>query len=445
MEKPKLSTDRDPSALPPRSKAAPIEPPLKLPPLFRKVDWLTLGITFLAVFVGYCLTLAPEMTLEDSGELAVGSFYAGIPHPPGYPIWTLYTYLWTLIPFGNVAWRVGLGCAFSGALASGLLALVVSRGSSMIVESIDDLKALNRRWEGAICVVSGFVAGALLGFNGYMWSQSVIVEVYPLSVVSLLGVVVCLMRWIYAPHQHRYLYWAFFLFGICVNNHQSLLVIAMGVEVVIWLAEPKLGRELFFWNTLIYALGLIAGPTLLTGNASVFVIFNLIGIASAALWIWLVIKTKKSGIEFARDGLILAVLGCIGAFFGGTTNYIPSASSVGALLLVALAGIVAAVFLGRFIQRTWHLSKEWLIVLISGCSWLAGCAFYLFMPISGMTNPPMQWGYPRTLDGFIHAITRGQSDKIHPTSGVGNNAFEIVGSFFSTYGMQLWRFLEGLN
>src|SRR5258707_4054757 len=78
--------------------------------LFRRTDWLAFLITFCCVWIGYYLTLAPELTLEDSGELATGSFYAGIPHPPGYPVWTLYTWLWTvLLPAKNVAWRVGVG------------------------------------------------------------------------------------------------------------------------------------------------------------------------------------------------------------------------------------------------------------------------------------------------------------------------------------------------
>src|SRR5262249_37734177 len=151
------------------------------------------------------------------------------------------------------------------------------------------------------------VAGCLIGFNGYMWSQSVIVEVYPLSVVSLMGVVVFLMRWVYAPHQHRYLYWAFFSYGICFNNHQSLLVIAMGMEVLVWKAEPKLGREMFFWNTVLYLCGVIFQPAILWGNTPVRVIFNLIGIASAALWIWLVISTRKKPIEIGRDLVMLAM------------------------------------------------------------------------------------------------------------------------------------------
>src|SRR5207253_4839296 len=143
----------------------------------------------------------------------------------------------------NIAWRVALSQTVAGAVASGLLGLLVSRGSSMMMEGIAELKNIDRRWEGAICVVSGFVAGTLLGFNGYMWSQSIIVEVYSFSVLSLMGVLVCLLRWLYAPHQRRYVYFAWFLFGICFTNHQSLLVAAMGIEVAIAAGDMKLGRD----------------------------------------------------------------------------------------------------------------------------------------------------------------------------------------------------------
>src|SRR5258705_8482671 len=119
---------------PPAKPAVTIPNP---PPLFRRIDWLTFLVTFAVVLIGYYLTLAPEMTLEDSGELATGSFYAGIPHPPRYPVWTLYTWLWTVLPpIKNIAWRVALGEATSGALAAGLLGLLVSRGSSLLVYGI---------------------------------------------------------------------------------------------------------------------------------------------------------------------------------------------------------------------------------------------------------------------------------------------------------------------
>jgi tetratricopeptide (TPR) repeat protein len=428
-------------------KPAPVPTaPLRVPPLFRPIDWLALVVTTTVLFVAYFLTLAPDVTLEDSGELATASLYAGIPHAPGYPIWSIYSWFWTvLIPFRNIAWRVGLSSAFAGAVASGLLAFVVSRSSSMIIESIDELKNISHRWENAICLVSGIVAGGLIGFNGFMWSQATIVEVYPLSVVSLLGVLICLLRWMYAPHQHRYLYAAFFLYGICFNNHQSLLPIVMGMQVLAWMAEPKLGREFFFGNTVVYIIvGLLIKPSLLIHNTPVLVIYNVIGIASAALWIWLLIKTKKTAIEFGRDAAMLAFFGCLALFLGCVTHYIPAASNISNPFFLFIATIITGAIFVYFIKKTKAFSKEWFVVLICGVAWLLGAAFYFYEPIACMTDPPMQWAYPRTVEGFIHALTRGQYEPIHPTSGAGITAFQIAGSFFATYGMQLWRYLEGM-
>src|SRR6266536_3207473 len=98
------------STPPPKAVVPPIGPPGKVPPLFRGIDWASFLVTTLLVFIGYGWTLAPDLTLEDCGELATGSFYAGVPHPPGYPVWTIYTWLWTVLcPIKNIAWRVALG------------------------------------------------------------------------------------------------------------------------------------------------------------------------------------------------------------------------------------------------------------------------------------------------------------------------------------------------
>jgi len=442
-DKRKNQNARPPS--PPKVVPRPVAAlPPHVPPLFRPVDWLALGITAVVLFVAYFLTLAPDVTLEDSGELATASFYSGVPHAPGYPIWSIYSWLWTvLIPFKSIAWRVGLSSAFAAAMASGMLAFVVSRGSSMIIESIDELQGITRRWENAICLVSGIVAGGLIGFNGFLWSQAVIVEVYPLSVASLMGVVICLLRWVYAPHQHRYLYGAFFLYGICFNNHQSLLPIVMGMQVLAWMAEPRLGREFFFGNTVIFLVcEFFIKPAVLLHNSTVLVVYNVIGIASALLWIWLVIKTKKTAVEFVRDAAMLVFLGCLGLLFLGITDYLPAFNNGSKLFLVLIATIVAGGFFSHFIRKTKTFSKEWLVVLVCGVAWLVGAAFYFYEPISCMTDPPMEWAYPRTVDGFFHAITRGQYSPINPTAGTGTTVFEIVGSFFTIYGLQLWRYLE---
>src|SRR5262245_40452371 len=114
------------TAAPPKSPA-----PITSAPLFRRIDWIAFLVTTLLTLAGYLWTVAPEVTLEDSGELAVASHYAGVPHPPGYPVWTVYSWLFTvLLPFSNIAWRVAVSSAVAGALSSGVVALMISRVSS---------------------------------------------------------------------------------------------------------------------------------------------------------------------------------------------------------------------------------------------------------------------------------------------------------------------------
>ena len=348
----------------PSSAPAPVPAPVVIPPLFRKIDWLALAITTVVVWIAYFLTVAPELTLEDSGELVTGSFYAGIPHPPGYPVWTMYSWLWTvLLPVGNMAWRVAVGQATSGALACGLIALMVSRGSSMFMEGIEELKNMTGKWESAICLVSGMVAGLLVGFDSFMWRESVAVNrIAVFSVPWFMLVLVCLLRWIYAPNQLRYAYWAAFIFGVCLTTHQSLIVAAIAFEVTIAAGNPRLGRDAFFGNFLIYLLyyllPVFTGMHIFTNieaKSGLFFLFNLIGVGSLITSIWLAIKTKG--------------------------------------------------FL-----------TEWKPVVIMAGLWILGVSFYFYLPISGMTNPPMQWGYPRTVEGFFHALSRGQYEQPNPTN-----------------------------
>ena len=52
---------------------------------------------------------------------------------------------------------------------------------------------------------------------------------------------------------------------------------------------------------------------------------------------------------------------------------------------------------------------------VAGAAFFAqlGVSFYAYMPIvSDLRNPPMNWGYPRTWEGFKHAIERGQYEAI---------------------------------
>src|SRR4051794_39844400 len=84
---------------------------------FQAADWLSFSITTTLALIVYLWTLAPNVTLGLSGIYCVGAMYAAVPHPPGYPLWTIYAWLFTVtLPVSNIAWRVGVSSAVAGAL-----------------------------------------------------------------------------------------------------------------------------------------------------------------------------------------------------------------------------------------------------------------------------------------------------------------------------------------
>ncbi len=380
MEKQKPNNGKSKAARP--ASGGKLPPPAPVAPLFRRIDWMVMVLVFAVMWTIYLLTLAPELTLEDSGELCTGSFYAGIPHPPGYPFWAIYSWFWTaILPIGNVAWRVEVGESFALAMGCGMLALMVSRGSSMLIEGIEELRSITGKWENAICMVSGFVAGMMVGLDGFVWRESVAINRISLFAVPwLILVLLCLMRWMYAPHQKRYLYLAMFFYGICATIHQTLLLSAMGVEIAIAAVQPRLGRDLFLGNSIVFLIGLYAMsthsiPALNNMTDIEKTLFYIVGIGSLAAGGWLSIRT------------------------GG-------------------------------------IFSEWKAVICMGLLWVLGVSFYFYEPISGMTVPPMQWGYPRTVEGFFHALSRGQYETTH-----GTNIFQDPVRFAN----QLWYIVQGLS
>ncbi|MGH7970144.1 MAG: hypothetical protein ACREIC_15595, partial [Limisphaerales bacterium] len=59
---------------------------------FERANWLSFGITGLALILVYCCTLAPEVTLQFSGVLSTSAMYGGVGYPPGFPVWTVYSW-----------------------------------------------------------------------------------------------------------------------------------------------------------------------------------------------------------------------------------------------------------------------------------------------------------------------------------------------------------------
>src|SRR5438552_7329872 len=93
-------------------------------PFSSQAELLCAGTVFLVALVVYSWTLAPTVTLTDSGELIVAAYGLGVAHPPGFPLWVMLAHLASLLPFGNVAARINFSSTLFAAVACAMLILV---------------------------------------------------------------------------------------------------------------------------------------------------------------------------------------------------------------------------------------------------------------------------------------------------------------------------------
>src|SRR3954451_21166255 len=81
-------------------------------PAFASVAVFGVAFAFLLAFV------APGLYLGDAGELTTAAFTLGVAHETGFALWCLLAKALTLLPIGEIAFRVNVLSALSGAVAA---------------------------------------------------------------------------------------------------------------------------------------------------------------------------------------------------------------------------------------------------------------------------------------------------------------------------------------
>ena len=145
----------------------------------------------------YLSMLSPTITRGgDCGELSTASYLLGIGHPTGYPVWCQIGRLFAYLPVGEIAWRYGAFDALSGALAAGVLAVVIHRLLSPPSASQTDAPLSKELAHERFCAFWGALAGGWMfaGFS-FVASQCIISEVYALAGLQGAAILYFLVVW----------------------------------------------------------------------------------------------------------------------------------------------------------------------------------------------------------------------------------------------------------
>ena len=211
-----------------------------------------------SAFVLYASTLAQGLTWAhqgaDGGELIAAAVTGGVPHPPGYPLYTLLLGGWLdllglVAPATELAWRGNLFSALLAALSVGVTVLTAGH--------IFRNRQLSWLWT--------LLAGLAWAVSFLPWSQAVITEVYALHMLAM-----TLLAWAVLVHPDRPML-LIPIVAMGMANHLTFGLLLPAALYYMW--AMRAGNRAFQRTILAMALGVLLGmalylriPLLATGN-----------------------------------------------------------------------------------------------------------------------------------------------------------------------------------
>ncbi len=303
----------------------------------------------LAVALLYAFTAARTVVFIDSGELSTVAWTLGIPHPTGYPLFTVLAWLAAHFP-ADIApvFKLNLfsaACSAAGVLLFALMVRWILGRHRMPAGRPAGTKGapgggLPAAGEEVTVLASALFGALTLAFSETYWAQSASVEVYPLH-----GLFLVVLIWLFlsafprrvgkakseGPERPATAHLFAYVLGLSFTNHMSTIYLAPAFLVLYFMRRGGGGgsRALLLSLGPAFILGLSAylylpvrasgGPLMNWGNpVDAESILRHLGGKQYSVWIFSSTETasrqlsyffRTLGAEFSWAPLALALWG----------------------------------------------------------------------------------------------------------------------------------------
>ncbi len=174
------------------------------------------------------------MLVGDSGEFQFTGAILGIPHPTGYPLYTLLNWLWSHVPLGTVAYRINLSSAVYMAAAVAILAALIWR----LLGDLEPPDAPPEAPAAHVAARAGVALGAalLFGVSGTVWAQALVARAYALNALLVAACLAALYLWWSRGRMVAFLA-AVLCIGLALAHHGTTVTLLPGYAVWLLAAE----------------------------------------------------------------------------------------------------------------------------------------------------------------------------------------------------------------
>ena len=202
-------------------------------------------LILICFFFLYASTAPPtNVSYADSDLMTTIGYFAGVAHPPGYPIYMLLVFIATHLPIpGTIAFRAHL---LSAALHAATLAILYLTSFNLA----HHFKAASKSFLSPKLVtpLTALSATATLGFSYLFWLYSSVAEKYPLNDLFAATIFYFTVQLSLRPEaKHARLWLALsVVFSLALAHHHSILMLGPMLLLLAWHQRPTFLASLKF-------------------------------------------------------------------------------------------------------------------------------------------------------------------------------------------------------
>jgi len=159
--------------------------------------------------------------------MATNAYLMGINHPPGYPLYTIISHIFTYLPWGNIAFRINLMSAFFSSLAS---LLIFFSGCILFKHE-----------------APATATAIIYAFSCTFWKLSLSSEVFAFHVFLASLLIFILLYWrdksLKGEKSDNLIYICALLTGLCLCHHHTIILLFPALFFIILATDKKIFRD----------------------------------------------------------------------------------------------------------------------------------------------------------------------------------------------------------